>query len=60
MKKNTKEKFESNLDNMLLENSPNSKTYWKIMKSLLRSSKANSCIPPLRNIINDSGIDNII
>jgi hypothetical protein len=32
MKKKAKENFESNLDNILLDNSTNPKTYWKIMK----------------------------
>ena len=42
MTKKAKEHFESNLDNILLDNSTNSKTYWKIMKMLI------NCIPPLR------------
>jgi hypothetical protein len=32
MKKIAKENFENNLDHILLENSSNPKTYWKIMK----------------------------
>jgi hypothetical protein len=32
MKKKAKENFESSLDNILLDNSTNPKTYWKIMK----------------------------
>ena len=32
LKKIVKEYFEINLDNIILENASNSKTYWKIMK----------------------------
>jgi hypothetical protein len=35
MKKKAKENFESNLDNIVLDNSTNPKTYWKIMKMLM-------------------------
>jgi hydroxylamine reductase (hybrid-cluster protein) len=38
MKKKAKENFESNLDNILLDNSANPKTYWKIMKMLIKSN----------------------
>jgi hypothetical protein len=34
MKKIAKEKFENNLDNLLLNNSSNPKMYWKIMKMI--------------------------
>jgi hypothetical protein len=37
MKKKANENFESNLDNILLDNSTNPKTYWKIMKMLIKS-----------------------
>jgi hypothetical protein len=53
MKKKAKENFESNLDNILLDNSTNRKIYWKIMKILIKSNKGSNCIPPLRNTIND-------
>jgi hypothetical protein len=36
MKKKAKQNFESNLDNILLNNSTNPKTYWKIMKMLIK------------------------
>jgi hypothetical protein len=45
MKKIAKEKFENNLDNLLLNNSSNPKIYWKIMKMLIKSNKGNYCIP---------------
>ena len=35
MKKISKEKFENDLDNFLLNNSSNPKMYWKIMKMLI-------------------------
>ena len=60
MKKIAKENFESNLDNILLENSSNPKTYWKIMKMLIKSNKESNCIPPLKNIINDHNLDNMV
>jgi hypothetical protein len=60
MKKKTKENFESNLDNILLNNSTNPKTYWKIMKMLIKSNKGSNCIPPLRNTINDEHLDEMI
>ena len=67
MKKKVKKHFESNLDqgfmqqdninpcldNILLDNSTNTKTYQKIMKMLIKSNKGSNCIPPLRNTIND-------
>jgi hypothetical protein len=59
MKKIAKEKFENNLDNFLLNNSSNTKMYWKIMKMLIKFNKGNYCIPPLRNSINDQNIDDI-
>ena len=60
MKKIAKENFENNLDHILLENSSNPKTYWKIMKMLIKSNKGNNCIPPLRNSINDENFDDIV
>ena len=60
MKKIAKENFENNLDHILLENSSNPKTYWKIMKMLIKSNKGNNCIPPLRNSINDGNFDDIV
>jgi hypothetical protein len=44
MKMKAKENFESNLDNILLDNSTNPKTYWKIMKMLIKSKKGSNCI----------------
>jgi hypothetical protein len=60
MKKKAKENFESNLDNILLDNSTNPKTYWKIMKMLIKSNKRSNCIPPLRNTINDEHLDEMV
>ena len=59
LKKGAKEKFEANLDNLILENIPNSKNYWKIMKMLIKSNKSSTNIPPLQNIVNDDSIGNI-
>jgi hypothetical protein len=39
LKKIAKEHFEQNLDNIILENISNPKTYWKIMKMLIKSNK---------------------
>jgi hypothetical protein len=60
LKKIAKEHFEENLDNIILENISNSKTYWKIMKMLIKSNKGCSNIPPLQNIIQDEGLDEIV
>ena len=60
MKKKAKENLESNLDNILLDNSTNSKTYWKIMKMLIKSNKGSYCIPPLQNTINDEHLDELV
>ena len=60
MSKTAKENFENNLDYILLENSSNPKTYWKIMKMLIKSNKGSNCIPPLRNSINDENFDDIV
>ena len=47
LKKIAKEHFEQNLDNIILENISNPKTYWKIMKMLIKSNKGcNNNIPP--------------
>jgi hypothetical protein len=35
------------------ENASNNKTYWKIMKMLLKSNKGSGNLPSLQNIIND-------
>ena len=48
MNKIAKENFENNLDYILLENSSNPKTYWKIMKMLIKSNKGSNCIPRLK------------
>ena len=60
MKMKAKDNFESNLDNILLDNSTNPKTYWKIMKMLIKSNKKSNCIPPLRNTINDEHLDEMV
>jgi hypothetical protein len=60
MNKIANEHFENNLDYILLENSSNPKTYWKIMKMLIKSNKGSNCIPPLRNSINDENFDDIV
>ena len=57
LKKIAKEHFEQNLDNIILENISNPKTYWKIMKMLIKSNKECSNIPPLQNIIQDEGLE---
>lgn len=46
MKKIAKEKFENNLENFFLDNSPNPKTYWKIMKMLIKDTKGSNSMPP--------------
>ena len=53
MKRAAKENFEKNLDNIILENASNPKTYWKLMKMLIKSNKGSNNIPPLQNINND-------
>jgi hypothetical protein len=60
MKKKAKENFESSIDNILLDNSTKPKTYWKIMKMLIKSNKGSNCIPPLRNTINDEHLDEMV
>ena len=60
MKKIAKENFENNLDYILLENASNPKTYWKIMKMLIKSKKGSNCIPPLKNSIDDENFDDIV
>jgi hypothetical protein len=57
MKKIAKENFENNLDYILLENASNPKTYWKIMKMLIKSKKGSNCIPPFKNSIDDENFD---
>ena len=60
LKKTAKEHFEQNLDTLMLENISNPKTYWKIMKMLIKSNKGCSNIPPLQNIIQDEGLDEVV
>ena len=59
VKKIAKEDFEINLDNIILENASNNKTYWKIMKKLSKSNKGsgNPLPPPFQNIINDKNLE---
>ena len=40
-----KENFEINLDNIILENAQNNKTYWKIMNMLIKSNKGSGNFP---------------
>jgi hypothetical protein len=40
-----KKNFETNLNNITLENASNNKTYWKIMKMLLKSNKGSGNFP---------------
>ena len=60
LKKTAKEHFEQNLDTLILENISNPKTYWKIMKMLIKSNKVYSNIPPLQTIIQDEGLDEVV
>ena len=60
LKKTAKEHFEQNLDTLILENISNPKTYWKIMKMLNKSNKGYSNIPPLQNIIQEEGLDEVV
>ena len=57
MKKIAIENFENNLNYFVLENSSYLKTYWKIMKMLIKSNKGSNCIPPLINSINDENLE---
>ena len=50
LKKTAKEHFEHNLDTLILENISNPKTYWKIMKMLIKSNKGYIVIYPLSKI----------
>ena len=59
LKKIAKEHFEQNLDNIILENISNPKTYWQTMKTFIKSNKGCSNIPPLQNIIQDEGLEEI-
>lgn len=59
-KKTAKEHFKQNLDTLILENISNPKTYWKIMKMLIKSNKGCSNIPPLQNKIQDEGLDEVV
>ena len=60
LKKLAKENFEKKLDNIILDNTTNSKTYWKIMKMLIKSNKGTSSVPPLKNIIQDGKLSDIV
>ena len=60
LKKSCKEKFENNLDNIILENMSNHKTYWKIMKMLIKSNKGSCGIPPLKNIVDNENLDEYV
>jgi hypothetical protein len=60
LKKTAKEHFEQNLDTLILENISNPKPYWKIMKMLIKSNKGYSNIPPLQNIIQDEGLEEVV
>jgi hypothetical protein len=60
MNKIAKENFENNLDYILLENLSNPKTYWTIMKMLIKSNKGSNCIPRLKNSINTENFDDIV
>ena len=60
LKKIVKENFEINLDNIILENASNNKTYWKIMKMLLKSNKGSGNFPPLQNIFNDKNLEDLL
>jgi hypothetical protein len=53
MNKIGEENFENNLDCILLENPSNPKTYYRIMKMLIKSNKGSNCIPPLSENRND-------
>ena len=59
MKKSAEEKFEQNIDNMILENATSPTTYWKIMKMLIKSNKGSSDIPPHRDTVFNPGDDDI-
>jgi hypothetical protein len=43
MNKIAKENLENNLDHIRLENSSNPKTFWKIVKMLIKSNKGSNC-----------------
>ena len=60
MKKTAKENFEKNIDNIILENISNPKTYWKIMKMLIKSNKGSCNVPPLQNIIDHEDFDEVV
>jgi hypothetical protein len=57
LKRNAKENFEKNLDNIILENVSNSKEYWKLMKMLIKSNKPSYNLPPLKDIVDDIEAD---
>lgn len=43
-----------------MENVSKPKTYWKIMKMLIKSNKGSSNIPPLQNIIHDMDFSDVV
>lgn len=43
-----------------MDNTSSPKTYWKIMKMLIKSSKGSYNIPPLKNIINNTASDEFV
>ena len=60
LKKIAKEHFEQNLDNIILENISNPKTYWQTMKMLIKSNRGCSNIPPLQSTIQGEGLEEIV
>ena len=60
MKKVAKENFENNLDNIILESSGNHKSYWKIMRMLIKSDKGRISLPPLLNIIDNENFEDVV
>ena len=53
LKRNAKGNFQNNLDTIILENASNSKEYWKLMKTLIKSNKPSYNLSPLNNIVDD-------
>ena len=53
MKKNEKEKYFNNLENVITESEKtNPKLHWKILKQLIKSNKTSETIPSLKTAIN--------
>jgi hypothetical protein len=42
---------------LIISGPSNSKTYWKLMKMLIKSNKPSYNLPPLRNIVDDIEAD---